>query len=423
MLWLARALESAPPGLSRVIRSSLCGWHLGAKLLERSLRHGGAVHAAAFSPEGRRLATAAGDRAARLWDISTGSLLAPALAHDGAVSAIVFHPNGNLLATACDDATIRCWDAVTGTLDGRSFRHSGPVSALGFSPDGSRLAAGGPGGFSLWNTMTGRPLHAAGGLEPGLPVLAMAFCPTGAILAVACGDGTVRLLDAATGQPQGHPLAHESAVPVLAFGPGGRWLLTGGRNGQAWLWDVARRSLAITLSHQGAVTCVAFRPAAGGSEGEGDAFATAGEDGTARLWDCAGGRPIGAPLNHRARIDCLVFRPDGMMLATGSTDGTVRLWCATTGLPIGPPLAHGGTVRTLAFSHDSRRLASGGSDAAVRCWTVPTPIEGDVERVSCWVRVVTDLDFDAGDASRRLDGPTSWDLRRWLGTLGGPPLR
>jgi hypothetical protein len=78
MLWLARALENAPaepPELRRVIRTSLCGWHAGARLMERCLRHGGEVHAIAFCPEGRRIATAGGDRSARLWDVSTGTPL------------------------------------------------------------------------------------------------------------------------------------------------------------------------------------------------------------------------------------------------------------------------------------------------------------------------------------------------------------
>jgi WD40 repeat protein len=417
MLWLARALENAPPEppeLRRVIRTSLCGWHAGVKLLERCLRHGGEVHAIAFCPEGRRLATACGDRTARIWDVSTGSPLAPPLRHEGPVRAVAFRPDAKSVATAGDDGMIWRWDAVTGEPVGGPLRNGGPVAALSFSPDGSRIAAGGPRGFFLWDVATGLPVHEPDG--HGARVLAVAFSPDGATIAVACDDGGVRLLEAATGKPLGEPLAHGSAVPVLVFDPGGRWLLTGCLDGNARLWDVARRVMAVTLSHQGEVRCVGFRPG-------GDAFATACEDGTARLWDSATGRPIGEPLAHRARVDHLAFRPDGTMVATGSLDGTVRLWCAATGLPIGPPLAQGGAVRSLVFSQDGRRLATGGSDATVRCWKAPDPVEGDAERVSCWVRVTTDLEFDAGDAIRRMDGPTSWDLRRRLTDLGGPPLR
>ena len=110
MLWLAPALENVPPSvpeLERAIRTGLSGWHTGAKLVERSLRHGCAVHALAFCPEGRRLATAGEDRSARLWDLATGAPFAPPVRHDGPVRSVAFSPDGSLIATAADDGTIR----------------------------------------------------------------------------------------------------------------------------------------------------------------------------------------------------------------------------------------------------------------------------------------------------------------------------
>ena len=93
---------------------SLTGWHPGTRLLERSLRHGCAVHSLAFCPEGRRLATAAEDRMARLWDLATGSILASPMRHEGPVHSIAFSPDGKMVATASSDDTIRRWDAWTG---------------------------------------------------------------------------------------------------------------------------------------------------------------------------------------------------------------------------------------------------------------------------------------------------------------------
>jgi eukaryotic-like serine/threonine-protein kinase len=418
MLWLARALENAPPEpseLPRTIRTSLSGWHTRTKLLERSFRHGGEIHALSFCPQGRRLATACGDRTARLWDISTGSPLSPPLKHEGPVRAVAFRPDGKSIATAGDDGTIRLWDASTGMPSGEPLRTGSPVSELSISPDGTRIAAsGGPLGLSLWDIGTSLPV-----LEPnGHParVLTFAFSPDGMTLAVGCDDQVVRLFEADSGRQLGDPLDHGSMISALVFDPDGMRLLTGCLDGTARLWDVARRVTALTLAHQGKVHCVGFRPG-------GDAFATACEDGTARLWDSSSGRPIGEPLAHRGQVEQLAFRPDGTVVATGSSDGTIRLWCAATGLPIGPPLSQSGSVRTLVFSVDGRRFATGGSDSTARCWKTPNPVEGNVERVSCWVRVTTNLEFDAGDAIRTMDASTSWDLRRQLTDLGGPPLR
>jgi WD40 repeat protein/serine/threonine protein kinase len=416
MLWLARALENAPPhppALARVIRTSLFGWHIGAKSLERSLRHGDEVHAIAFSPDGRRLATAGANRQARLWDVSTGSPLADPLKHDAPTRAIAFNPEGTLLATAGDEPRIRRWDALSGEPVGAAISTGAPVTALVFSLDGSRIAATSEAGNPfLWDTVTGQPACApqAGRARVG----AVSFSPDGVTLAVADDDGVVTLHDVATGKLSGEPLVHGSPIRTLGFDTDGRRLLAGSVGGGIWLWDLSRRLAVVTLANQGEIRCVAFQP-------KGEAFVAVGVSGTARLRQSATGRPIGEPLDQNSRVDCLAFRPDGTLLATGGPDGMVRFWCASTGLPIGPPLEHGGVVRALVFSHDGRRLAAGGSEANVRCWEAPIPIEGDVERISCWVRLTTNLEFDEGDAIRPMDGPTGWDLRRRLSDLGGPP--
>jgi eukaryotic-like serine/threonine-protein kinase len=416
MLWLSRALENAPskpPELERAIRTSLCGWHIGPKLLERCLRHGDEVHAIAFSPDGRRLATAGANGQARLWDISTGSTLSRPLKHEAPIRVIAFSPDGRWLATAGDEAMIRRWDALAGEPVGEPIPDEAPVTALCFSSDGSRIAAtNGPGQPFLWDAATGRPVHAPD--RSRARVCAVAFSPDGVTLAVACDDGEVTLREAATGRPLGEPLEHGSPVGALGFDADGRRLLTGSRDGNVWLWDLARRATVVTLASQGAIRCVAFQPG-------GDAFATAGDTGTARLRNSATGRPIGEPLDQASRVDCLAFRPDGTLIATGSPDGMIRFWCGSTGLAIGPPLEHGGSVRSIVFSHDGRRLATSGSDATVRCWEAPNPVEGDVERISAWVRLATNLEFDDGDAIRPMDGPTGWELRRRLSDLGGPP--
>jgi len=76
----------------------------------------------------------------------------------------------------------------------------------------------------------------------------------------------------------------------------------------------------------------------------------------------------------------------------------------------------------LGFVQRRRPPARNGSAGGLACfWRVAPQISGNVERISCWVRVTTDLDFDSGDAVRKLDPLIGRELRRRLHEFGGPP--
>ena len=72
------------------------------------------MHAVAFSPDGRRLASASDDGTVRLWDPATGAELAALTGHTGQVTAVAFSPDGRRLASAGWDGTVRLWDPATG---------------------------------------------------------------------------------------------------------------------------------------------------------------------------------------------------------------------------------------------------------------------------------------------------------------------
>lgn len=69
----------------------------------------GAVTGAAFSPEGKRIASPSTDKTARVWDAESGSELAR-VARDKWIAGVAFSPDGGRIATATRDGTARVGD-------------------------------------------------------------------------------------------------------------------------------------------------------------------------------------------------------------------------------------------------------------------------------------------------------------------------
>jgi WD40 repeat protein len=198
------------------------------------------IMGAAFSADGRRVATAGGDGLARVWDTSTGALLQTLRGHTSAVLGVAFSPDGTRVATASWDQTVRLWDAADGHELHVLKGHGRQVIGVAFSPDGKRLASGGWDKMArVWDVETGREVCCLSGHL--FQVASVCFSPDGRRLATASDpfdvSGEVKVWDTATWQEELSFRGHVYGIYQVAFSRDGSRLATAGCEGSAKLWD------------------------------------------------------------------------------------------------------------------------------------------------------------------------------------------
>lgn len=260
-------------------RTSISLWNTASGRVQRVLP---GHFTAAFSPDGRIIASSGDDHSVKLWDVASGAEVRTLNGHSDWVNAIAFSPDGRVLASGSDDQTIKIWDVASGIALRALSGHTDGIKAVAFSPDGRILASGGHDGhIKLWNVASGQVLRAFS--DTFTDIDSLAFSPDGSVLAAAVGSKTV------------------------------------------WLWDVASGKVRFTLKgHFADVLSVAFSP-------DGHTLASGSLDNTVKIWDSASGTELRTLSGNFGAVYAVKFSPDGRWLAAGTAGGAVRIWDMSSG--------------------------------------------------------------------------------------------
>jgi WD40 repeat protein len=372
------------------------------------LHHGGPVYVAAFSPDGKRIVTASADKTARVWDASTGQLIATLTGHTGPVNDASFSPDSTRIVTASQDNSARVWDASSGNLLATLNGHTAEVRKAMFSPDGTHIVtAASDNTARVWDAQSGALLETLSGHTGA--VYTARFSRDGKLVVTASDDHTARVWDAATGRSLATLSGHSGVVYSAAFSPDGARVVTASADNTARVWDAQTGHAAFTLTgHTAAVYDAAFSP-------DGTKIVTASADNTAREWQADGGNPLATLTGHTAEVREAEFSPDGRRIVTASQDKTSRVWDAETGNLLANLTGHTDVVLAAAFSPDSTRIVTAGQDGTARAWD--TDAGHAVEILTGHTGLVCDAQFSP-DGTRVVTASQDKTARVWDAATG-----
>lgn len=288
--------------------------------------------------------------------------------HSEPVRAVAFSPDGKRLATTAGEIG-RIWDAESGKPLHELKGHTGTIWRAKFSPDGKTIITVGDRAARIWNVADGKLLHT---LKGGGEFQVWAdFSPDGKLAVTAGneegdGENVARVWDAATGLSVAVLKGHRSALTFAEFSPDSRLVTTASFDEHGAVWDArSGRRIHLLEGHTEMVRQTRASP-------DSRRYLTASWDKTARLWD-ADGKMISVLAGHDEPIMVAAFSPNSRRVATGSRDGTARIWSAERGTPIAELRGHTGEITSVEFSPDGRWLLTASADGTARVWEADAP--------------------------------------------------
>ncbi|MBL8840802.1 MAG: protein kinase [Planctomycetes bacterium] len=331
------------------------------RVVELAVEGAPALPLAVRLDRGRAQAAVATDRgAALLVDLAAGASAPPRVfaGHSGSLVAAELHPLQPLLLTAGKDGRALLHDVASGAAAGGARGAADAVAprelqggavglaAAQFSPDGTSLATlASDHRLRLYGLQSAAPRAEV--VAAWRTAAALAWSPDSRLVAVGGTDESTRVVRAEDGAVLATFTVHERAVRAVRFSPDGRRLATAAFDAHLWRTpDPARRDAA-----EGHRDRVLWGTLVAG----GERFVTVSTDAQAIAWDGERRRAVARYAHERGHPSRCAESPDGALLATAGSDGTVRLFALRSGVQLAR-CTPGGVVRIIEFAPDGKHV-------------------------------------------------------------------
>ncbi len=329
-------------------------WDATTSAEVRTLRgHTGWVTSAAFSPDGRNVASCAVDKTLRIFELPKADGVAPG--HSAMARCIAVSRDGKYAATGSDDQTVKVWNLANGREVATLTGFGGNVTAVVFQGKGTVVAGGSD---RKLRAFTFAPPKETRTLTPGGHAFFLATSPDGQSLGVVWAtDGDSSGFELYKGDAKAPIVTKGVKIAAGVLSPDAAWGVSGDKDGVIRIWDVEKKErlgadwpilknsvadIGVTADKKSVVVIDAegevkvgdvakrevvatVKAVTGGVNGlvvapTSDKFATFGATGEVRVFDMKGQEIAKWRLPFAA--NAAAFTVDGKKLLTANADGT-----------------------------------------------------------------------------------------------------
>ncbi len=282
------------------------------------------------------------------------------------LSAATVHPDGRIVAGSIDGQII----ALEGERSKEIGKLDAPVSQLAFSATGSVIAAGGDNGrVALWRWPEAGAISQS--WKHADRISGLAFLEPGTRLVSASWDREIALMEA---QPASNPVKQwpvGSEPQVITVDSSRRTALVALNSGEVLLVSPTMQAARVAFT-------VGSPPSSAALNSDGSMAAVGTVVGTVTIWNNQGRVKIAEISCGDSRINSLCFGMDGRWLGVGTEDGQARVFETASGRPVTEAMPHTSAVRHILFLKNSQYLVTAVRDGLVLVW--PLLRSGDTEQ-------------------------------------------
>lgn len=291
--------------------------------------HSDDVHALAFSPDGKALASISKDNTMRLWSLATGKSIKTVeenvMGLYGA-NPLAFSPDGKYLASSNYDRgyCVKLWSAKTGAFVRALRELKETIGSISFSPDSKLLAAMSNSGMKIWSVETGKEALEIKHTLNGVGGWSAAFAPTGERIVTNNSEknGSVKVWSVKTGAEL--KSMNSSGRGAIFISPDGKYVAVGKTICDMQSGQLLRRTEAdIVAQSPNGEFYIGLRKKYNEKERRLDPVETI-------VMSARTGRSLARIDAHGGGDAAVAISPDGKIIATVDRDGTnIKLWKAS----------------------------------------------------------------------------------------------